>query len=216
MRIRSLTQLIEALDDDLAWRKRELTTVNFMLANPRQHQRGPLLRASICLLHAHWEGFVKKAATSYLSFVATRGLRYRDLTPNFVALGFRTEIREAGQSNRPTVHTGIVTRLMSDLSDNAEINWQNSVNTRSNLNAETLREILTLLGLDERDYLLKGPLLDEKLLANRNRVAHGERVEIDSDDYDVLHSELIQLIDRFSTDVQNAAATGRFRRARGQ
>ena len=216
MRIRSLTQLIELLDDDLAWRKRELTTINFMLANPRRHQRGPLLRAAVCLLYAHWEGFVKKAATSYLSFVATRGLRYRDLTPNFVALGFRAEIREAGQSNRPTIHTAIVAKLMSDLSDNAEIDWQNSVNARSNLNAETLREILTLLGLDGRDYLSKGPLLDEKLLANRNRVAHGERMEIDPDDYDVLHSEVIQLVDRFSTDVQNAAVTGQFHRLQVQ
>ncbi len=214
MRIRSLDQLVQVLDDDLAWRKRELTTLKLMQEkNPRRHQRGLLLRAAVCLLYAHWEGFVKTAATSYISFIATRGLRYRDLTPNFVALGLRTEIREAGQSNHPTSHTGIVARLVSDLSDNAEIDWRNSVNTRSNLNAETLREILTLLGLDERDYLSKGPLLDEKLLSNRNRVAHGERVEIDSDDYDVLHSEVIQLVDRFSTDVQNAAVTGLFRRS---
>lgn len=213
MRIRSLAQLIEALDDDLAWRKRELTTVNFMLANPRRHQRGPLLRAAVCLLYAHWEGFVKTAATSYVSFVATKGLRYRDLTTNFVALGLRTEIREAGQSNRPTIHTGIVRRLLSDLSDNAKIDSQNSVNTRSNLNTDTLREILALLGLDEKNYLSKGPLLDEKLLANRNRVAHGERVEIDSGDYRLLHGEIIQLVDWFNTDVQNAAVMEQFRRS---
>ena len=213
MRVRSLNQLIEALDEDLAWRKRELTTVNFMLANPRHHQRGPLLRAAICLLYAHWEGFVKTAATGYVSFVAHRGLSYRDLTPNFVALGLRAEIRDAGQSNRPTIHTGIVARLMSDLSENAEIDWHNSVNTRSNLNTDALREILALLGLNERNYLSKGPLLDEKLLANRNRVAHGERVEIDSDDYGVLHSEIIQLANWFNTDVQNAAVTGQYRRS---
>lgn len=213
MRIRTSSQLVEELDDDLAWRKRELTTINFLLASPRRHQQTLLLRAAVCLLYAHWEGFVKKAATSYISFVATRGLKYRDLTPNFVALGLRTEIREAGQSNRFTIHTAIVSRLLSDLSDNAQLDWQNSVNTRSNLNAETLRDILTLLGLDERDYLTKGPLLDEKLLGNRNRVAHGERVEIDPDDYILLHSEIIQLVDQFSADVQNAAVTEQFRRS---
>jgi hypothetical protein len=101
---------------------------------------------------------------------------------------------------------------MSDLSDRSEIDWETSVNTRSNLNSETLREILALLGLQSRNYLSKGPLLDEKLLANRNRVAHGERVEIDADDYDVLHTEVIQLADTFSVDVLNAAATGQFRR----
>ena len=216
MRIRSLTQLTEALDNDLAWRKRELTTVNLMLSNPRRHQRGPLLRAAICLLYAHWEGFIKTAATSYVSFIAHRGLSYRDLTSNFVALGLRAEIREAGQSSRPTIHTAIVSKLLSDLSDNAELDWENSVNARSNLNSETLKEILALLGLDERGYLSKGPLLDEKLLANRNRVAHGERVEIDYDDYGVLHSEIIQLANWFNTDVQNAAVTEQFRRSPSQ
>ena len=106
----------------------------------------------------------------------------------------------------------MVERLLSDLSDNAELDWRNSVNTRSNLNADTLREVLALLGLNDVSYLSKGQLLDEKLLANRNRVAHGERVEIDPSDYDLLHNEIIQLVDWFSTDVQNAAATGQYRR----
>ena len=213
MRIRSLTQLTEALDDDLAWRKRELTTVNLMLSNPRRHQRGPLLRAAICLLYAHWEGFIKTAATGYVSFVAHRGLSYRDLTPNFVALGLRREIVDAGESKTPTIHhTELVAKLMSGLSDSFQIDWQNSVNVRSNLNSKVLREVLALLGLDGNDYLSKGPLLDEKLLANRNRVAHGERVEIDSDDYGMLHNEIIQLADWFNTDVQNAAVTEQYRR----
>ena len=216
MRIRSVAELVEVLDDDLAWRKRELTTVNFMLANPRQHQGYVLLRAAICLLYAHWEGFIKTAAVGYVSYVAHRGLRYRDLTPNFVALALRAEIQNAGQSSRPSIHTGIVDRLMSDLSENAEIDWQNSVVTRSNLNSNALSEILVLLGLDNSNYLTKGPFLDEKLLANRNRVAHGERVEIDSSDYEALHSEIIQLAEWFNTDVQNAAVTEQFRRSPAQ
>lgn len=212
MRIRTLGQLVEVLDNDLAWRKRELTTVKFMLASRRTHQTGPLLRAAICLLYAHWEGFVNTAATGYVAFVANQGLRYRDLTPNFVALGLRREILSAGRSERPTVHTGLAAILTSDLSDRAEIDWRN-LPIGSNINSDTLREILALLGLDERDYLSKGPLLDKKLLANRNRIAHGERADLEPADYDGLQSEIIELVERFGTDVQNAAATGRFRRA---
>jgi hypothetical protein len=212
VRIRTLDELVEVLEGDLAWRKRELTNVKFMLPSRRAY-RSLLLRAAICLLYAHWEGFVKTAATSYVSFVANRGLRYRDLTPNFVALGLHGEIREAGQSNHPTVHTELVVRLTSDLSDRARINWRESVNTHSNLNSETLGRILALLGLEERDYLSKGPLLDQKLLNNRNRIAHGEKADIEPDDYDVLHTEIIQLLDSFNTDVQNAAATDQFRRS---
>ena len=213
MSIRTLGQLSESLDDDLQWRKRELTTAKFMLEKSRSHEKEFMLRAGICLLYAHWEGFVKLAATSYVSFVALRGLRYRDLSANFVALGLRQQIRNAGQSNRPTIHTELTERLMSDLSERYHrIDWENSIDIRSNLNGETLREILALLGLSSEEYLPKEQLLDKKLLANRNLVAHGDRVEIDPDDYDILHTEIIGLIDRFNTDVQNAAATEQYRR----
>ena len=213
MSIRTLGQLSESLDDDLQWRKNELTTAKVMLEKSRSHEKEFMLRAGICLLYAHWEGFVKMAATSYVSFVALRGLRYRDLSANFVALGLRQQIRNAGQSTRPTIHIELTEKLMSDLSERYHrIDWENSVDTRSNLNGEALREILALLGLPDKEYESKEQLLNKKLLANRNLVAHGERVEIDLDDYNILHTEIIGLIDRFNTDVQNAAATEQYRR----
>lgn len=213
MSIRTLDQLSESLNDDLQWRKNELTTAKVMLEKSRSHEKEVMLRSGVCLLYAHWEGFVKMAATSYVSFVALRGLRYRDLSANFVALGLRRQIRSAGQSNRPTIHIELTEMLMSDLSERYHhIDWENSVDTRSILNGEALREILALLGLSYKEYESKEQLLDKKLLANRNLVAHGERVEIDSDDYNILHTEIIGLIDRFNTDVQNAAATEQYRR----
>ena len=189
-----------------------MTTLKYLLNSARQHERGLLLRAAICILYAHWEGFVRAVATSYVSFVASRGLRYRDLTSNFVALGFRSEINRAGQSNKPTLHTELTARLMSGLSEDADIDWQQSVNTGSNLNTETLNEILCVLGLDSKDYLLKRPLLDQRLLANRNLVAHGRRLEIEPDDYAGMQDEIIQLVERFRTDIQNAAVMENFRR----
>lgn len=214
MRVRSLTELAQFLDDDLSWRKRELTTLKFMLGRHRGHETVLLLRAAVCVLYAHWEGFVKAAATTYVSFVATRGLRYRDLAPNFVALGLRSEISLAGQSDRPTVHTELTRKLILGLSEPANIDWEHSINTRSNLNTRTLQDILCILGLDDDHYTLKKQLLDQRLLENRNRVAHGQRVEIEIDEYYALHDEVIQLLQNFRSDVENAAATGAFRRNR--
>lgn len=213
MTMRSIDQLERALDEDLAWRKRELTTVKAMLDNSRTrpHERTLLLRAAICILYAHWEGFIKDAAARYVSFVATRGLRYRNLSPNFVALGLRREIRRAGQSDSPIIHTGLVVKLLSDLGDHPDSQWENTVNTRSNLDSRTLAEILTLVGLEATEYLLKGLLVDGRLVANRNRVVHGTKVEIDYDDYTELHSQIIFLVERFRTDIQNAAVTEQFR-----
>ena len=214
MRVRSLADLTQLLDDELAWRKREITTLKIWLLKPRrQHETTTLLRAAVCLLYAHWEGFVKAAATGYVSYVATLGLRYRDLTPNFVALGLWSDISQAGLSTSPTLRTALTERLISGLSERANINWEQSIDTRSNLNSKTLSEILCAMGLDNKEYLIKKPIIDLRLLGNRNAIAHGERrPEFGLDDYIGLSNDIVQLVERIRTDIENAAATRRFRK----
>jgi len=211
VRIRSASELSGFLDQEFAWRKKELITLNFMIARARPHERVILLRLAVCILYAHWEGFIKAASISYVSFVASRGLQYRDLSTNFIALGLRSDIMRAGESINPMTHTRLVEQLTSGLAERAVIDDENAVSTRFNLNAKTLSEILATLGFDETNYLTRGPLLDQKLLSRRNLVAHGARVEIEQEDYAVLHGEIIQLVEQFRTDVENAAATDRYR-----
>ena len=211
MRIRSIDQLNEFVDGELAWRKRELTTLKLMIGRAREHERKLLLRAGICILYAHWEGFIKFAATSYVSYVATRGLRYSDLAPNFVALGLRQDMLRAGQPSRANAHTALLTKFLSGLSEPASIDWGNAINAESNLNTRVLRDILSTLGLDDKDYSTKGALIDQRLLRNRNMIAHGERPDIEQDDYKTVHDEIIQLVERFRDDVENAAVLGSYR-----
>lgn len=212
MPIRAREQLSQFLEDCLAWRKRELTTLKLTVSKSRQHERAIFLRAAICLLYAHWEGVIKEAATAYISYVATRGLRYRDLSPNFVALGLQSAIKQAGQSDSPVFHTELAVKMIAGQSDNARIDWQNAVNARSNLDSKTLTEILCLVGVNDTAYRSKKSIIDERLIGNRNRVAHGEQhLGIQPDDYDGLHGDIIQLIERFRDDVENAAATEMYR-----
>ncbi len=212
MRIRSIDQLNEFVDNELSWRKRELTTLRFMIGRARRdHERKLLLRAGICIIYAHWEGFIKSVATSYVSFVATRDLRYSDLSPNFIALGLRPDISRAGQSRWATDYTSLTTKFLSGLSERASIDWEHAIDTQSNVNSRVLQDILCTLGLDDKDYLMKKPLIDEKLLRNRNMIAHGERPDIEQEDYYIVHDEIIQLVNRFRTDVENAAILGSYR-----
>ena len=210
VRVRTLDQLVERLDEDLAWRKRELTTLKFMLGRLRDHERRLLLRAAVCILYAHWEGFIKIAASSYVSLIAGRGLRYCDLTPNFVALGFQSEIVQAGRSSGFTSHIELAEKFILGLSRNAEINSKSPVENISNLNSKALAEIIRLLGLDKTEYLLKGQFLDQKLLENRNLISHGRRVDIDLEDYYGMHEEIVGLVQTFRNDIENAAVMENF------
>ena len=155
MPIRAMEQLSRFLESQLAWRKRELTTLKLAVSRSRRHEQAVFLRAAVCLLYAHWEGFIKEAATAYISYVATRGLHYRDLAPNFVALGLQSAIKQAGQSDSPLLHTELVIKMTSGQSDNAALSWRNAVNARSNLNSKVLTEILCRVGVDDTAYRFK-------------------------------------------------------------
>ena len=204
MRIRSIGELDEFLDEELSRRKRELTTLKFMVRGNRPHEKAILLRAAVCILYAHWEGFVKKASSAYVSFVALRGLRYRDLSPSFLALALREEIAGA---TKATSRTSLMERVTLGLDGRAQIDWRQAVDTRSNLNSETLAEVFDVLGLDSSDYLVERHRLDQKLVAKRNGIAHGELVEIDMNDYTEMHELVLKLVERFRVDVANAAVT---------
>ena len=212
MRIRSLTELSEFLDGELGWRKKELTTLNFTIKRARPHEQTILLRAAICLLYAHWEGFAKNAATAYICFVVSRGLRLRDLAPNFLALGFLSNIQQLEQSRKATLHAQLTDSFERQLSEPFRIDCEKAIDTRSNLNSKVLKEILQYVGIDATHYETKNPILDERLLRNRNSVSHGQRLEIQSEDYVSLHETMIELIERFRTDVENAATLNKYRR----
>ena len=207
MKIRSLLELSDFLDSELSWRKKELTAIKLMLGSLRSHERGAMLRAGLCLLYAHWEGFVKNAATSYVTYVSTQGLKYCELSPNFVALGFRGQIKEAGASNRHSLHTNLVAQIRSDLEDRASLSPDTAVDTASNLNFKVFEDVLCILGLNGNAYSSKKALIDERLVRNRNQVAHGQYLEIEEGEYLDLHSNIIAMVDLFRNELENAAAT---------
>ncbi len=213
MRIRSFSELVDHLDKELTWRKRELTTVRFLVLGSRAHEQEAMLRAGICLLYAHWEGFVKSAGTGYVNYVALKRLKYCDLSPSMVALGLRGKLRAAEATNRVTVHTEVTSFLMSDMREDATLSYDDAISARDNLNSEVLQEILHLLHLDYRPYETKKALLDERLLASRNAISHGQWLTIDRTDYDDLHHEVLSLLNMFRNDVENAALMNHFRRA---
>jgi hypothetical protein len=73
-----------------------------------------------------------------------------------------------------------------------------------------LRDIIWTLGLDIAPYETKSKLIDESLVDRRNHIAHGEPLDIGVAEYLVLHDEVMNLLEGFRNQIQNAAATNRF------
>jgi len=211
-KIRALTELSDYLARQWTWRKRELTTIRFRIARDREHQRATSLRGAVCLLYAHWEGFVKKAAEAYVCFVGCLGLRLADLSPGFLTLALRDHLADYEQSRNIPCRMKLVSVLLSDMSAKARIQPPSGVAATSNLNVRQLGDILSVLGLDDTEYRKSGLLIDGRLLKWRNGIAHGEGMRIDEKDYLDLQEKVITLLERFRTDIENAATTQGYRR----
>lgn len=212
MKLRTLEDLSDHLDGELAWRKKELLSLKGLIdRQSKNRQESALLRSAVALLYGHWEGFVKAGGTAYLNFVSHRNLRCEELADHILALEMRQTLNDASSAKKASVHAEVVNFLRSGLSIRSNIPWKSAVETKSNLKSEVFREIACALGIDYSLYQTKEKLLDDKLLAVRNNIAHGERFEVSYEAYCELHTEVIDLLQLFRNQVDNAASTESYR-----
>jgi MAE_28990/MAE_18760-like HEPN len=211
MKIRSLEDLEQRLSTDLIWRKRELADLKSLIETRSfsPSKQNAVLRSGIALLYAHWEGYIKTAATSYLEFVSRQQLTYEELSINFVAIAMKTELDKAQVSNKATIHTEVTAFILTQANQRSSIPYKGIVSTNSNLSSTILQEIVCLLGLDNSFYQSKDKIIDEKLLSRRNQIAHGEYLDslsLDQGEYQELQKEILAMMEDFRNQVENNAS----------
>ncbi|MEA5468089.1 MAE_28990/MAE_18760 family HEPN-like nuclease [Spirulina sp. 06S082] len=212
MKIRTLEELSDKLSGDLAWRKRELAAMKSLIATrsftPREHKA--LVRSGLCILYAHWEGFIKFAANAYLDYIRFKKLKYKDISSNFLALAMKEKLTEAKETNKPSLYIPVCDFFLTELEQRCNLP-KDIISTGSNLSSEILQEITSILGIDFSFYSTKAILIDTQLLKSRNSIAHGDYLSIDSAGYMELHEEVIAMIETFRNQIENAAIQEKFR-----
>ena len=208
MKIRTLEHLNQRLTEDLIWRKKEITDLNDLIEtrNFSISKHNMLLRGGVTILYAHWEGYIKTVATSYLEFVVRQKLTYDELAINFVAVAMKTKLKEATETNKATIFTEVTKFLLTQTNNRSSIPYEDVVTTGSNLSSSILCEIACILGLDYSFYETKEIIIDEQLLKRRNAIAHGEYLSLDHDEYRNLQREILAMMEYFRNQVENNAA----------
>jgi len=202
--IRTADMLYERISEDLLWRQREIVLFNSRLKKDEFEKT--LLRASVALLYAHWEGFVKNACSYYLSYLASRRLSLQQLRPELAALALRRRLREAGESKKAAVHSELIRDVRERAAERARIPTSgDAIRTESNLSSRVLTEILTSIGCDATRYEMYADLIDDQLVAARNRVAHGDNSYIRRTEWDELSRQVLWLMNDIATQILNAA-----------
>ena len=214
MNIRTTNQLYDTLSGELAWRKKELTDLKLLIddRNQSKSKRNVLLRSGVALLYAHWEGFVKAAATAYLEFIAAQHLKNRELAVHLLALSARPTLNNATGANNITAHLQVAQFFIEQSEEECKIPYKDAIRT-SNLNYELFEDIGRMLGLDLSLAATSRILIDERLLKNRNSIAHGEYLAVDQEAYDHLHYEVIKLLDLFLNEITHCAIQGKYLRS---
>ena len=213
MKIQSKEELNYRLATDLTWRKKELSAMKSLIEskNVSDHKHKALVRSGVCILYSHWEGFVKLAAKSYLEYVISKKLTYQELSSNFLALAMKEKLKDAKETHKPSLYIPVCEFFLSELNQRC-ILPKDVISTASNLSSEILKEITYILGIDFSMYSTKSQVIDTQLLKTRNEIAHGEDSVFDRAEYLEVHREILEMLDIFCSQIENAASQKKFRR----
>ena len=214
MSVRTVEQLSDKLSEELAWRKKELSEFKSLveLKNVSLQRHNALIRSGVVILYAHWEGFVKLASHYYLEFVAMQRLRYDQLASNFLALAMKSRLNEARDTHKASLYIPVCNLFLQDLGKKCSLPYKDVISTASNLSSEIFKEITHLLGIEFSPYSTKSMLIDSKLLGTRNNIAHGNYWLIDREEYLELHGQVIDMLNLFRNQIENAAINRDFTR----
>lgn len=204
MKIHTTTHAQEKLDDEFAWRLKEIADLKSSIRTSKPANQKSMLRAGLPMLYAHWEGFVKNAAEIYLNFVVHQKLPYSDLRTCFIVWGLKGELNKLISANNFEMNIAVVDFVLNELESKASFSSRGVIETMSNLNSKVFQNIAISIGIDYVPYETKFKFIDEIILGRRNRIAHGSHISIPVDEYDALSNEVLALLRRFKTDVENA------------
>lgn len=208
--LRTSTQLYDRLDNDFAWRIQEISLMKTAVQRRRNGDSKMLLRAGVMLLYAHWEGSVKNNSQWYLEFVSSQRYRYEELQPCFIVFGLKKQLNDTQRSGRHRQNTKMVEFLMHELGNRAQLRWRGAIDTQSNLSSTVFENIVSSIGINAASYETDFNFIDKSLLERRNRIAHGEFIDIEATGYMDVSDHVTVLLRRYKTDVENAVAQSAF------
>jgi hypothetical protein len=220
MKIRTDEILLERLDEESSWRKRELAALSNTLS--RLHLKDtasnrifPEARSAILLSYAHLEGFIKTSSRLYVERVFHKKRPLSQLAANIRALACRDLFIDAGAATKQiTVHLKLIDSLTSKSASSGAISPARVIDTYSKLDKSTFENICLSIGLNyDRDWAELGHLLQD-LYTVRCEIAHGERIHPKIKEATDAASLAIRTIDKYKDAVMNLAVTKGFMKAR--
>ncbi len=210
-KVKTLDQLQDVLDKEMSWRIKEIGVFR-VGSKSNSSGRKPFIRAGIALLYAHWEGFIKAASEYYLTFVESRGHTYRDLKTCFSVFGLKGKLDTLVEANKSAPNIAAMEFILSEMEAIAKLHIGSAIKAESNLTSKVFTNIATSLDIEIDQYETKFNLIDSSLVGRRNKIAHGEFLELDGKEFGKLADDVLNLMRAYKTDLENAASLKKYKR----
>ncbi|WP_410663090.1 MAE_28990/MAE_18760 family HEPN-like nuclease [Amycolatopsis sp. lyj-84] len=197
----------------LARRKRELTSIRLKIQESSLDPRHIdwISRSAILFAYAHWEGFVKEASAKYLKLIVARKLKVGDLSVELQAACLISCFKRASGSEKVRYLASILTEMDSKRTELFTVTPEKVINTESNLSSVVFQDLLLGLGLSYHAiYETRQAFMDEKLLAGRNQVAHGELVAFKAEEALERIDGVLLLLDSYADQLIDAVRDEKF------
>jgi len=204
-KFKTLSELENVINENFIRRRDELNLVKDLVYKNLKNDGGKVFaKQLIVLLYSHWEGFIKFSSECFIKFIHHQDLNYNELNLGMYAICKLDKINNFLES-KIALKINSIKSIFDDYTTKAEIPYDFTISTYSNLNTETLEEICLIIGINEDDYLFKKGIIDEKLLKNRNKIAHGELVEMLPSYSLEIYNLVFPILENFKTDLLNRA-----------
>lgn len=209
-KIRTIDQFQDYIDTEMAWRIKEVAHLTSVIGSSKSMAQRTIIRASIPLLYAHWEGFVKNSSSKYIEFISTLRLKFSDLEECLIVLGMRKHLKEMGQANKHDILASSLNFILQGQSQSANLSFDSAINTESNLKSHVFDNIAKSIGVSITSFESRYNFIDESLLKRRNCIAHGEYLDVNADEWRTISQETLLLMRNFKDEISNKASTKKY------
>ena len=191
-------ELLEENSRSFENRKKEIENYFLFLKNQNNiidnNIKDSLNKSFILLLYAHWEGFIKEITKNYFSFITLQKRTLKDMTDNFYWIHFKDLLKNYTVSNKIILEKELLEQILNiekkfKINVSEEFFLKYILGTENNLKSENYKNICNIINYECDDTTGKFKRILDKLVHNRNSIAHTGNKATENTFTDILNIE---------------------------